>query len=375
MWLSNLLIGTVRLLVGAAPRWVGSTPTTAQRIYFANHSSHIDTIALWSALPPALRARTRPVAAADYWGSSSFRRYVVLTGLNAVLIDRTRADPDANPLDPLFHALDQGDSLIIFPEGTRQHQPLPGPFKSGLFLLAQRYPQVELIPGQYWLIGIHWYALFAVFIPVYAFLMLPALSALAEDPENFLERTAKIQWGIMVSIYCVSHAPALLLLDIPGYEGQNALLLFYLVLVVQLSDVLQYVFGKLFGRTKIVPVVSPSKTVEGFLGGAACATVIGTAMWWITPFTPIQSAAMTFTIVLMGFLGGLTLSAVKRSLGAKDWGTMIKGHGGMMDRMDSVVFAAPIFFHLTRYFFTWENSPSLRLISSASMTSTGHASW
>lgn len=209
-----------------------------------------------------------------------------------------------------------------------------------------------LIPVQYWLIGIHWYELFSIFIPVYAFLLLPSFSALAQDAENFLERTAKIQWGIMVTIYCISHVPALLLLDIPGYEGQNALLLFYLVLVVQISDVLQYVFGKLFGKTKIAPVVSPSKTVEGFVGGATSATLIGAAMWWITPFTPLQSAGMAFIIVLMGFLGGLTLSAVKRSLGAKDWGTMIKGHGGMMDRMDSISFAAPIFFHLTRYFFT-----------------------
>lgn len=209
-----------------------------------------------------------------------------------------------------------------------------------------------LIPVQYWLIGIHWYALFAIFIPVYGFLLLPSFSALAQDAEHFLERTAKIQWGIMVTIYCISHVPALLLLDIPGYAGQNALLLFYLVLVVQISDVLQYVFGKLFGKTKIAPVVSPSKTVEGFVGGATSATLIGAAMWWITPFTPLQSAGMAFVIVLMGFLGGLSLSAVKRSLGAKDWGTMIKGHGGMMDRMDSVSFAAPIFFHLTRYFFT-----------------------
>lgn len=219
-----------------------------------------------------------------------------------------------------------------------------------------------LIPFQYWLIGIHWYALFAIFIPVYAFLLLPALSALAEDAENFLERTAKIQWGIMITIYCISHAPALLLLDIPGYEGQNALLLFYLVLIVQLSDVLQYVFGKLFGKTKIAPVVSPSKTVEGFVGGAASATLIGAAMWWITPFSPLQSAVMAFVIVVMGFLGGLTLSAVKRSMGAKDWGTMIKGHGGMMDRMDSVVFAAPIFFHLTRYFFTLPDSSASLLL-------------
>ena len=209
-----------------------------------------------------------------------------------------------------------------------------------------------LIPVQYWLIGIQWYGLFSIFLPVYGFLILPSLAALAEDTEQFLERTAKIQWGIMVAIYCISHVPALLLLDIPGYTGQNALLLFYLLLVVQMSDVLQYVFGKLFGKTKLAPIVSPSKTVEGLIGGAAGAVAIGAAMWWITPFTPLQSAGMSLVIVTMGFLGGLVLSAVKRSLGAKDWGTMIKGHGGMMDRMDSVSFAAPVFFHLTRYFFT-----------------------
>jgi phosphatidate cytidylyltransferase len=208
-----------------------------------------------------------------------------------------------------------------------------------------------LVPVQYWLIGIDWYGLFSIFIPVYAFLFLPSLSALAEDTEHFLERSAKIQWGVMIAIYCISHVPALLLLQIPGYAGQNALLLFYLLLVVQMSDVLQYVFGKLFGRTRVAPVVSPSKTVEGLIGGGAGAVAIGAAMWWITPFTPLQAAGMAFIIVLMGFLGGLVLSAVKRSLGAKDWGTMISGHGGMMDRMDSVSFAAPVFFHLTRYFF------------------------
>jgi phosphatidate cytidylyltransferase len=211
---------------------------------------------------------------------------------------------------------------------------------------------VVLIPMQYYLIGIDWYALFSMFIPVYGFLFLPTCSALSQDTEIFLERIAKIQWGVMLSIYCISHAPALLLLSIPGYQGQNVLLLFYLLLVVQISDVLQYIFGKLLGKTKIAPVVSPSKTIEGFVGGAISATAVGAAMWWITPFTPLQSGVMAFIIVLMGFLGGLTLSAVKRSLGAKDWGTMIGGHGGVLDRMDSVIFAAPIFFHLTRYFFS-----------------------
>jgi phosphatidate cytidylyltransferase len=208
-----------------------------------------------------------------------------------------------------------------------------------------------LIPVQYLLIAYEWYGLFAVFIPVYAFLLLPAFAALAEDTDQFLERTAKIQWAVMVTVFCVSHAPALLLLNISGYQGQDALLILYLLLVAQLSDVLQYVSGKLFGRTKIAPNVSPSKTREGLLGGGLGAILVGGAMWWITPFSPLQAMGMSFIIVLMGFLGGLALSAVKRSLGAKDWGSMIEGHGGMLDRIDSISFAAPIFFHLTRYFF------------------------
>jgi phosphatidate cytidylyltransferase len=208
-----------------------------------------------------------------------------------------------------------------------------------------------LIPVQYLLIGLDRYGIFAIFIPVYAFLLLPAFAALGDDPEDFLARTAKVQWAVMITVYCISHAPALLLLDIAGYEGQQALLLFYLVLVVQLSDVMQYVFGKLFGRRRIAPRVSPSKTVAGFVGGCVSASLLGAAMWWITPFSPLQAVGMSAIIVLMGFLGGLTLSAVKRSLGAKDWGVMIEGHGGMLDRMDSVSFAAPVFFHLTRFFF------------------------
>lgn len=208
-----------------------------------------------------------------------------------------------------------------------------------------------VLPLQFVLIGLHRYGLFAIFIPVWAFLLLPSIAALRSDIEDFLSRSAKQQWGLMVTVYCMSHAPALLMLDIEGFAGRNALLLFYLLLVVQMSDVMQYVFGKLFGKTKIAPVVSPSKTVEGFVGGGLAATGIGAAMWWITPFTPLESAAIAAIIVFMGFLGGLTLSAVKRSLGAKDWGVMIEGHGGMLDRTDSICFAAPVFFHIVRFFY------------------------
>jgi phosphatidate cytidylyltransferase len=206
------------------------------------------------------------------------------------------------------------------------------------------------IPLQYWLIGIAWMTMLTIAIPVYAFLLLPVLAVLKGEVEDFLLRTAKIQWGLMLTVFCISHAPALLILNIPGYN--NFYLLFFLVTVVQLSDVMQYVFGKLFGRHKLAPNVSPSKTIEGLIGGGAAATAIGAGLWWITPFRPLEAAGLSLVIVLAGLLGGLVLSAVKRSLGAKDWGTMIQGHGGALDRMDSVTFAAPLFFHLVNYFYT-----------------------
>ena len=209
-----------------------------------------------------------------------------------------------------------------------------------------------LLPVQYWLIADGWYNLFAIFLPVYGFLLLPVLAAASGDTEDFLARVTKLQWGLMITVYCISYAPALLLLQVPGFSGQNLLLMIYLLMVVQLSDVLQYVFGKLFGKHKIAPLISPSKTVEGFIGGGLSAVGIGTALSWITPFTPLQSCGMAAVIVVAGFLGGLALSAVKRSLGAKDWGSMIEGHGGMLDRLDSVVFAAPIYFHVLHRWWT-----------------------
>lgn len=208
-----------------------------------------------------------------------------------------------------------------------------------------------VLPAQYWLIWIEWYGLYAIFIPVYAFLLLPIAAALRGDTTRFLERVAQVQWGLMIAVFCVSHVPALLTLDITGYEGRNLLLIAFLVLVVQGSDVLQYVWGKLFGRRKVAPALSPSKTWEGLVGGVASASLIGAALWWITPFSPWQAGAMAFVICLMGFFGGLVMSAIKRDRGVKDWGRMIEGHGGMLDRLDSVIFAAPVFFHLTRYWF------------------------
>jgi phosphatidate cytidylyltransferase len=209
-----------------------------------------------------------------------------------------------------------------------------------------------ILPIQYLLIAWRSYGMFSIFIPVYAFLFIPIRSVLAGDTERFLERTAKIQWGLMVCVYFVSYAPALLTLQIPGYAGQNAKLLFFFAAVVQMSDVLQYVWGKLLGRRRIAASVSPNKTVEGLVGGVLSASLLGMALWWATPFTALQAGAMSLAITLMGFFGGLTMSAIKRDRGVKDYGELLPGHGGMMDRIDSLCFAAPIFFHLTRYFYT-----------------------
>lgn len=205
------------------------------------------------------------------------------------------------------------------------------------------------LPVQYLLIAIHWYGMFSIFIPVYLFLLMPILAALGGDTTRYLERTAKVQWGLMIAVYCVSSVPALMTLKIEGYEGRNLLLIAWLILVVQLSDVLQYCCGKLFGKRKVAPKLSPSKTLEGLVGGVLLATLVGTLLFWITPFTPWQAAIIALLVNLLGFAGGLVMSAIKRDRGVKDWGHMIEGHGGMLDRMDSVCFAAPVFFHVVRY--------------------------
>jgi phosphatidate cytidylyltransferase len=140
----------------------------------------------------------------------------------------------------------------------------------------------------------------------------------------------------------------LLTLNVPGFAGQGAKLLLFLVIVDQFSDVFQYIIGKLLGRHPIAPSISPNKTWEGFIGGVLCATLLGTAIWWATPFNVWEAGALALVIALMGFFGGLVMSAIKRDRSVKDFGTFIRGHGGILDRIDSLTFAAPIFFQLTR---------------------------
>jgi phosphatidate cytidylyltransferase len=211
-----------------------------------------------------------------------------------------------------------------------------------------------ILPANYILVGIQWYGMFAIFIPVYAFIALQIRAALSGSTEQFLDRTARTQWGMMVTVYFVSYVPAILMMQIPGYSdaGQNFKLLLFLVTVAQASDVLQYVVGKLAGRHPIAPNVSPNKTVEGFVGGVALASLLGAGLYWITPFTVLQAGLLALVVCLMGFAGGLVMSATKRDRGVKDFGTLLPGHGGILDRIDGICFAAPIFFHLTRFFFS-----------------------
>lgn len=189
---ANLITSAARSITGARSLWLGSAPQPVQRIYFANHSSHGDFVLLWASLPPALRKLTRPVAGADYWQKSALRRYIINQVFNGVLIDRERKEAvDNNPLQPMLDALDQGDSLIIFPEGTRNPEDGLLPFKSGIYHLAKRYPQVEVIPV--------WIAKLNRVMPKGRFLPLPLLCttsfgaplALEEDEskEHFLERS------------------------------------------------------------------------------------------------------------------------------------------------------------------------------------------
>jgi phosphatidate cytidylyltransferase len=209
-----------------------------------------------------------------------------------------------------------------------------------------------LAPIQYLLVWAGWYGLFSVLIPVYGFVAITGRMALSGDTNRFLERTATVQWGVIACVYCVSHAPALLMLGpIPGYAGNGATLLFSMVLIAQLNDVMQYVWGKLAGRKPIAPTVSPNKTWGGFIGGTLTSIAIGTALYRVTPFTPIVAAAMCLAITLLGFMGGLVMSAIKRDRGVKDYGTLIQGHGGVLDRIDSLLFAAPVYFHLIRFFY------------------------
>ena len=206
-----------------------------------------------------------------------------------------------------------------------------------------------VLPLQYVFIGFEWEGLYTVFIPVYAFLLLPILSAMRGNSDRFLIRVAETQWGLMIAVFCVSHIPALITIDFPDYGDRSILLVAFLVMVVQFGDLLDFFFGRRIGRTKIAPGLSP-KTVEGVACGVVSAMVIGGLLSWITPFGIVGAMAMAGIASLVGMGGNLVFAAIKRDRGVKDWSHLIPGQGGFVEQLDSVIFAAPIFYHLTMFF-------------------------
>ena len=211
-----------------------------------------------------------------------------------------------------------------------------------------------VLPAQYWLVGSGHFDMFTVFIPVYVFLALPLASALANDPTRFLERNAKLQWGIMVCIYGMSHVPALLLLKFPGYDNRNAFMVFFLVLVVQICMVTQHFAARKFPHPPIAPAISQSFNWRSWLIGISVASVCGGLLFFITPWVPGTAFAFSFIACAAGSMGHFVMKALKRDRGIPNWGPEgqgVTGAGGLLDRVDALCFAAPVFFHSARWYF------------------------
>jgi phosphatidate cytidylyltransferase len=210
-----------------------------------------------------------------------------------------------------------------------------------------------VLPVQFVLAGTQYLNLFTVFIPVYVFFAIPVLSALGNDPTHFLERTAKIQWGIMVCIYGMSHAPALLLVDLPGYEGRGAFLVFYLVVVVAGAQIVQAAATRRLRRRPVARAISRSFSWRGWLMGASAAALAGALLYWATPFKPVPALVMGFVAGGTGTLGEFVMSALKRDAGVRSWGgkASVTGAVGLLDRVAPLCFAAPVFFHAARWYF------------------------
>lgn len=212
-----------------------------------------------------------------------------------------------------------------------------------------------VLPLHYVLVALPWYDLAAIFVPVWAFLLLSVISAVAGDPTRYLERTAKVQWGLMCCVYALGHIPLLASMQLATDDWKRIPSMdpvIWLLLVVQLSDVMQYVWGKALGRHPVMPTLSPKKTWEGLILGILSAAGIGAALHGLTPCLPWEAFLLALGLCLAGFGGGLVMSAVKRDARVKDWSHLIPGHGGILDRVDSLVVAGPIGFHVLNYYWS-----------------------
>lgn len=211
-----------------------------------------------------------------------------------------------------------------------------------------------VLPIQFWLVASQHFDLFTVFIPVYVFLAIPVVSALADDPQRFLERNAKLQWGIMVCVYGMSHVPALLLLEFPNWNDRGAFLVFFLVFVVQTGTLVQHLVSRRWPRPPRAPNVSQSFNWTSWAIGVATGSVLGGLLAGITPFKPGQAMAMALIACVAGSMGHLVMKALKRDRGVPNWGAQghsVTGASGLLDRVDALCFAAPVFFHSVRWYF------------------------
>ena len=210
-----------------------------------------------------------------------------------------------------------------------------------------------VLPLQYVLVARREFNAFTVFIPVYVFFAIPVISALANDPFRFLERTAKIQWGITVCVYGMSHAPALLLLDLPGYRGRGAFLVLYLVVVVVAAQLAQEAASRRLRRRPVARAISRSFSWRAWAIGALAAGVVGGLLYWATPFKPLPALALGAIAGAAGTLGEFVMKALKRDAGVRNWrgGSSVTGAVGLLDRVAPLCFAAPVFFHSTRWYF------------------------
>jgi len=209
------------------------------------------------------------------------------------------------------------------------------------------------IPIQYYWVTRAWYGMFIVFIPVYVFLLLPMRMVIIGETRDFLRAAGTIHWGIMTLVFGISHIAYLLVLpDANNSVAGGASLVIFLVFLTQFNDVAQYIWGKMLGRHKIIPKVSPNKTWEGFLGGVATTTALSMILsGWLTPMDLQMGVVAGSLISVAGFIGDVTISALKRDIGLKDSGSMLPGHGGILDRIDSLTYTAPLFFHFVYYFY------------------------
>lgn len=208
------------------------------------------------------------------------------------------------------------------------------------------------LPLQYFFVLTNIPFLFYIFIPVYVFLLSPMISIAADDDDQFFERASKFQWAQIACIYCVSYIPAIAGMQLKAETWQSSTLLLFFATVIIASDTFQYIFGNWLGKKKIAPKLSPNKTWEGLIYGVIIASIVGTGLWWLTPFKWWQATLLSLLISIFGFAGGLIMSGIKRSLKIKDWSDLLGTHGGVLDRIDSLIFTAPLFYHVCKYFFS-----------------------